>query len=140
MSTSWRPLELKCLTATVAVALLAAPTIQAAAANSRPATRGGLATELRSVTAAQHLEPKQVQPTASGKSYFWSDTAITGSVLMGIVVLGLWGDLAIGGAILGIQLLCAAAAIAARKVGPYTRAASRRVRQVTGSNPAASSR
>jgi hypothetical protein len=120
--------------------LLAAPTIQAVEANSRPATHGGPATELRSVTAAQHLEPNQMQPKGSAKSYFWSYAAITGGVLAGIVVLGLWGDLAIGGAILCIQLLCGGAAIAARKVGPCSRAASRRVRQVTGSNPAESSR
>jgi hypothetical protein len=140
MNRSWRPLELKCLTAAVVVALLAAPTVQAAAANSRPVTRGGPATELRSVTAAQHLEPNRVQPNGSGKSYFWSDAAIAGGVLAGILVLGLWGDVAIGGAILGIQFLCAGAAIAGRKVGAHAREASRRVWQVAGSNPAASSR
>jgi hypothetical protein len=140
MSRSWRHLELKCVTAAVAVALLAAPTVPAAAANSRPVTRGGLATELRSVTPAKHVESDQMQPKASGKSYFWIDAAITGGVLAGIVVLGLWGDLAIGGAILGTELLCAGAAIAARKVGPRARRVSRRVSQVAGSNPAASSR
>jgi hypothetical protein len=140
MNRSWGPRELKCLTAVAAVAFLAAPTVQAVAANSRPGTRGGLATDLRSVTPPQHLELNQMQPKGSAKSYFWSDAAITGGVLAGIVVLGLWGDLAIGGAILAIQLLCAGAAIAARKLGPYSRAASRRVRQITGSNPAASSR
>jgi hypothetical protein len=140
MNRSWRPLERKCLTAAVAVALLAAPTVQAAAANARPATRGGLATELRSVTAAPHVDPNQVQPNRSGKSYLWSDAAIAGGVLAGLVVLGLWGDVAIGGAILGIQLLCAGAAITARKLGAHAREASRRVRQVVESNPAASSR
>jgi hypothetical protein len=138
MRRNWRPPELKCLTAAVAVALLAAPTIEVVAANSRPATRGGLAIELRSVTAAQHVEPDQMQPKGSGKSYFWSDAAITGGVLVGIVVLGVWGDVAIGSAILVIQLLCAGAAIAARMVRAYGREASRRVWHVAGSNPAAS--
>ena len=59
------------------------------------------------MTAAQQVEPNPVQPTAAGKSYFWTDTAITGGVLTGIVMLGLWGDVAIGSVILGIQLLCA---------------------------------
>jgi hypothetical protein len=140
MRRSWRPLELKCLTAAVAVALLAAPTVQAAAANSRPVTRDGLATELRSVTAAQHVEPKHAQLNGSGKSYFWTDAAIVGGVLAGILVLGLWGDVAIGGVILGIELLCAGAAIAARRVSAHAREASRRMRQVAGSKPAASSR
>jgi hypothetical protein len=140
MNRSWRPLELKCLTATVAVALLAAPTVQAAAADSRPVTRGGPATELRSVTAAQHVEPNQVQPNGSGKSYFWSDAAILVGVLTGIVVLGLWGDVAIASAILGIQLLGAGMAIAARRVGAHAHEASRRVWQVAGSNSGVSSR
>jgi predicted lipid-binding transport protein (Tim44 family) len=134
MRRSWRPLELKCLTAAVAVALLAAPTVQTATANSRPATRGGLA------TAAQHVEPKQAQPNGSGKSYFWTDAAIVGGVLAGILALGLWGDVAIGGVILGIELLCAGTAIAARKVGAQAREGSRRMRQVARSKPAASSR
>jgi hypothetical protein len=141
MNRSRRPLELKCLTAAVAVALLAAPTVQAGAANSRPVTGSGLATEPRSVTAAQHVEPtKQAQLNGSGKSYFWTDAAIVGGVLAGILVLGLWGDVAIGGVILGIELLCAGTAIAARKVGAHAREASLRMWQSAGSNPAASSR
>ncbi len=139
MSTSWRPLELKCLTAAVAVALLAAPTIPALAANTRPVNRGGQGIELRPVTAAQRVEPNQMPSEGSGKSYFWSDAAITGGVLAGVVAFGLWGDLAVGGAVLGIQLLCAGAASAARKVGAYAGGASQRVRQVR-SNPAASPR
>ena len=117
MNRNLKLLALKCLTAAVAVALLAAPTVQAAGANSRPVTRGGPATEPRSVTAGQHVEPKQAQLNGSGKSYFWTDAAITGGVLAGILALGLWGDVAIGGVILGLELLCAGAAIAARKVG-----------------------
>jgi hypothetical protein len=113
------------------VALLAAPAAQAAAASSRPVTPGA-------PTAARHVEPRQVQRNGSGKSYFWSDAAIAGAVLAGIVVLGLWGDVVIGGAIFGIQLFCAGAAIAARKVGAHARGASRRVWQVAGSKPAAS--
>ena len=140
MNRSWKFLELTCLTATAAVALLAPPTVQAAATNTRAVTRGGMATQPRSVTAAHHPEPNQVQPDASGKSYFWSEAAIAGCVLAGVVALGLWGDVAIGGAILGIQLLCAGAAIAARKVGARAGRASRRGRQVPGSNPAASPR
>jgi hypothetical protein len=101
MNRSRRSLVLKCLTAAIAVALLAAPTVRAATADSRPVTRA---------------KPAMVQPTGSAKSYSWSDAAVAGGVLAGIVVLGLWGDVAIGGAILGIQLLCAGAAIAARRV------------------------
>jgi hypothetical protein len=114
MNRSRRPLQLKCLTAAVAVALLAVPTVQAAAATSHPV--------VHSVT-VQHVEPNQVQP--SGKSYFWSDVAIGAGVLAGIVVLGLWGDVAIGGLIVGIQLLCASAALGARKVAAHARKAPR---------------
>jgi hypothetical protein len=133
MNSRRRPLVLKCLTAAVAVALLAAPTLKAA-------TGGGPATELRPMPAAQQVEPSQIQPSGSGKSYFWSDAAIAGGVLAGIVVLGLWGDVAISGAILGIQLFCVGWAMAVRTVGAYSRRASRRVWQAAGSNPAASSR
>jgi hypothetical protein len=125
---------LKCLTAAVAVAL-AAPAVQAAA-SSLPVARGGVARELRSATPTRHADPKQGQP--DGKAHFWSDAAIAGGVLAGIVVLGLWGDVAIGGVILGIQLLCAGTAIAARKASAHARGASRRVGQVAGSNPATS--
>jgi hypothetical protein len=133
-------LHLKCLTAAVAVALFVGATGQAAAGNSRPVTHGGLATELHSVTAAQHVEANQLQLNGSGKSLFWSDAAIVGGVLAGIVVLGLWGDVAIGGLILGLQLLFAAAALGARKLVARAREALRRTGQVAGSNPAASSR
>jgi hypothetical protein len=112
----------------VAAALLAAPTVHAAAGNNRP------------VAHAQQLEPKQMQPNGSGKSYFWREAAIAGGVLAGIVALGLWGDVVIGGAILGIQLVSAGAAIAACRVGTHTRRATRRTSRVTESNPAASSR
>lgn len=119
------------VTAAVAVALLTASTVQAAAAaSSRPVTHEARAAELGSA---------QTQPMGSGKSYFWSDVAITGGVLAGIVVLGLWGDVVVGGTILGIQLLCAGAAIAARKVKAAGRAP-QRAEQVIKSNPAASSR
>lgn len=135
MNRSRGHLHLKCLTAAVAVALLAAPTVQAGAASSRPVMRAGL----HSVTAAQHVEANQVQPNRSGKSSFWSDAAVAGGVLAGIVVLGLWGDVAIGGLILGLQLLCAGAASGARKVVPRAREESRTA-QVAESNPAAPSR
>jgi predicted lipid-binding transport protein (Tim44 family) len=140
MNRNWSAPELKCLATVVAVALLAAPTVQAAAANDTPVTRDGSAAELRSMTAGRQAEPNQARPYRSGKSYLWSDTAMLGGVLAGIVVLGLWGDVAIGGAILGIQLLCVGAAIAARKAGAHARKASRRVWQVAGSNATASSR
>jgi predicted lipid-binding transport protein (Tim44 family) len=135
MNRSRGHLHLKCLTAAVAVALLAAPTVQAAAAGSGPVMR-----RLHSVTAAQHVEANQVQPNGSGKSSFWSDAAIAGGVLAGILVLGLWGDVAIGGLILGLQLLCAGAALCSRKVVARAREASRRTGQVAESDPAASSR
>ena len=134
MGRSRKPLGLKCAMAVVAVALLAATIVPVAAAKSQPVTLGGRATE-QSVTAARHVESNRTQPYGSGKTYFWSDLAITGGVLAGIVVLAIWGDVAIGGAILVIQLLCVGAATAARKIGARARTASRRVWQVAGSNP-----
>jgi hypothetical protein len=47
-----------------------------------------------------------VRPTDAGKSYFWADAGIAAGVLTGLLMLGLWGDRAIGGAIFGMQLLC----------------------------------
>jgi hypothetical protein len=67
------------------------------------------------VTGSQHTGPNQ-RPHSSGKSYFWAEASIAAGVLAGIFVLGLWGDVAIGGVILGLQLLCAGAGLAARKL------------------------
>jgi hypothetical protein len=134
MKRARRSLDLKCLTVAVAVALLAAPSVQAAATNDvREPARTGSRTELHSVTAPQHPGPSN----GSAKSYFWTEASITAAVLAGIVVLGLWGDVAIGGVIFGVQLLCAGAALPARKVVARAREGSRRVGQVGGSSPVA---
>ena len=62
-------LNLKCLTVTAAVALVATLPVQAGAANSphRPA-RAAVASEFHSVTGPQHLVLNPVRPTGSGKS------------------------------------------------------------------------
>jgi hypothetical protein len=110
-------LNLKCLTVTAAVALLATLPVQAGAANSphRPA-RAAVASEFHSVTGPQHLVLNPVRPTGSGKSYFWVDAGIAAAALTGFLALGLWGDRAVGGVILSIQLLCVGAAWATRTV------------------------
>jgi hypothetical protein len=133
------PLHVKCLTAAVAVALLAAPTVQAAASNLPVRASAGPTTELRSGAGPGHPRPSHVRTNDSAKSYFWREASITAGVLAGIFALGLWGDVAIGGVIFGIQLLCAGSARAARKVGARARDASRWVGQVAGSNPARAS-
>jgi hypothetical protein len=107
-------LNLKCLTVAAAVALLATLPVQAgAAASPHRSVRAPLTSGLRSTTGAQ---PNPVRPTGSGTSYFWADASIAAALVTGLLVLGLWGDRAVGGGILGIQLLCASAARGARKV------------------------
>jgi hypothetical protein len=113
-------LSLTCLTVAAAVALLATPPVQARAANSpnRPA-HAAMAQKVRSVTGPQHLVVNPVRPTGSGKSYFWSDVSIAAVVLTAFLILGLWGDRAIGGVIFGMQLFWMGAAWTIRNVRPH---------------------
>ncbi len=85
----------------------------------------------------QQLGPNQVQSKGSGKSYFLTEASVAAAVLTGFIVLGLYGDAAIGGVIFGMQFACASAARAARKVGTLARDASPQVRHVAGSTPPA---
>ena len=118
-------LNLKCLTV-AAVALLAILPVPAGAANSphRPA-QATQESELRSVTGSQHPAPNPVQPTGSGKSYFWADAGVATALLAGFLALGLWGDRAVGGVIFGIQCLCVGAAWPTRRVRAHASARSR---------------
>jgi hypothetical protein len=50
-------------------------------------------------------------------SYFWEEAGIAAAVLTGFVVLGLWGDLAIGSLVWGIGALIAGAGLIAHKAG-----------------------
>lgn len=108
-------ISLKCLTLAAAIAVLAAPPMQARAATGvgGPVTTR-LTTEASSVTGSRHLNPNQ-GPRHGGKSYFWPETGIVAGVLAGTLLLGLWGDVAIGGIIFAVQALCEGAATAARK-------------------------
>ena len=107
-------LTLKCLTVAAAVALLATLPVEAGPASSpHRSSRAPLTSDLHSTTGAQ---PDPVRPTGSGTSYFWADTSIAAALVTGLLVLGLWGDRAVGGGIIGIQLLGATAARGARKV------------------------
>ena len=123
-------LELKCLALAVALAVLAAPTVQASAATSVP---GAATTALRAEERAangkaspQNLARNQLPPKQSTASYFWADAGIAAGVLAGFVALGLWGDVAIGGLIVGVALLGAGAAQIARTACVRGRAAFRR--------------
>jgi hypothetical protein len=111
-------LELKGLALAVALAVLAAPTVQARAATSVPRS---VTTALRAEERAtigkadrRQVAREQLRLTSSA-SYFWADAGIAAGVLAGFVVLGLWGDVAIGGLIVGVALLGARAALIARK-------------------------
>jgi hypothetical protein len=61
----------------------------------------------------------------SGVSYFWEEAGIAAAVLTGFVLLGLWGDLAIGGLVWGIGALIAGASVIARNADSYVRQAFR---------------
>ena len=115
-------LNLKCLTV-AAVALLAILPVQTGAANS-PHRRAQATqeSELHSATRSQHAGLKPLQPTGSGKSYFWADAGLAAAFLVGFLALGLWGDRAVGGIILGIQCLCAGAAWPVRTIGAHAAA------------------
>ena len=105
-------LTLKCLTVAAAVALLATLAVEAGAATSpHRSVPAPVTSVLRSTTGAQ-----PDRPTGSGTSYFWADASIAAALVTGLLVLGLWGDRAVGGGIIGIQLLGATAARGARKV------------------------
>ena len=119
-------LNLKCLTV-AAVALLAILPVQAGAANS-PHRRAQATqeSELHSATRSQHAGLKPLQPTGSGKSYFWADAGLAAAFLVGFLALGLWGDRAVGGVIFAIQCLCVGLAWPIRNVRAHASARSRR--------------
>jgi hypothetical protein len=106
------------LTLAVAFAVLAAPTVQARAATNGPGTA---MTVLRPNGAAggqaspDQLARKQLLPKQGSASYFWAEAGVAAAVLAGLLMLGLWGDLAIGGLIVGVGLLASGAALIARK-------------------------
>jgi hypothetical protein len=131
---------LKALTVAAALALPAATTVGAAAANGLPGPAPGPTAELPSVSGPQQLGPNRVQPKGSGKSYFLTEASVAAAVLAGFIVLGLYGDVAIGGVIFAVQLACASAARAARKVGTLAREASPQMQHVAGSAPPAAPR
>jgi hypothetical protein len=112
-------LNLKCLTLAVALAVLATQTVQAGAAtNVRESATTGLRAEGRAANgkaSPQHLARNQLRPKQSTASYFWAEAGIAAGVLAGFVVLGLWGDVAIGGLIFGVWSLGAGAVLTARK-------------------------
>ncbi len=133
-----RPHYLKALTVGVALALPAAPTVGSAAANGLPGPAPtGPTTELPSVAGPQQLGPNRVQSKGDGKSYFLTEASVAAAVLAGFIVLGLYGDVAIGGVIFAVQLACASAERAARKVGTLARDASPQMQHVAGSAPPA---
>lgn len=111
-------LDLRCLALAVALAALAAPTLSATAATS---VRGSATTALHAEGRAaigkagpDQLALEQLRPKQSSASYFWADVGIAAGVLAGFVVLGLWGDVAIGGLIVGVALLGSGAALIGR--------------------------
>jgi hypothetical protein len=107
-------LSLECLGLAAAVAVLSAPMVQARAGSAMT----GLSAEGRaaSVTVGSHnLARTQLHPKQNSASHFWADAGILAGVLAGIVVLGLWGDVAIGGVIFGVAALGAGALLTARK-------------------------
>ena len=114
-------INLSCLTLAATIAILAAPTMEARAAThvSAPVT-SRLTTEASAVTSPPHLNPNQGTRPAV-KSYFWSETGTVAGVLAGILVLGLWGHVAIGGMIFAVSALCEGAAKVARKAGVHAR-------------------
>jgi hypothetical protein len=110
-------LGLKCLVLAVTLAALAMPAVQARAATSdRGSATIGLRTEGQTASgkaSQHHLARKQLEQGSA--SYFWVDAGITAGVLVGFFVLGLWGDVVIGGLIAGVGFLGAGAALIARK-------------------------
>jgi hypothetical protein len=118
---------MKWLTIAVTLAALAVPPAEAAAAST---IRGSATTLARvgvpatSATAgSRHLARNQFRPKQVGTSYFRTEAAILAALLGGILVLGLWGDVAIGAVVSGIWALTAGAGAAARKAYTHARRA-----------------
>src|SRR5262249_16029757 len=107
---------LGCLIVAAAVALLAPFPVQAGAANPHRLARVTPAGENRSATGRQDPGQNAAPPTDAGHSYFWADAGIAAAVLAGLLVLGLWGDRAVGGVIFGIERLRVGAARTTSKV------------------------
>ncbi len=117
--------KLKCLALALALAGLAAPMVQARAATKMPATAtnvpGTATTFLRADGAASGSDQfawKQLSRKGSSTSYFWAEAGIAAAVLVGFVVLGLWGDAAIGGLIFGVVVVPSRVAPICREACP----------------------
>jgi hypothetical protein len=124
--------NLKCLTLAIAIAVLAAPTVQAGTATSVRGSAASLRTE-GSATGGnakpQVLARTQLPPKRTTTSYFWAEAGVAAAVLAAFVVLGLWGDVLIGGLFFGIGALGGGVALTARK-------ACARAREAVGRDPA----
>src|SRR5262249_4998259 len=112
-------LSLKWLAIALTLAVLAAPTVRARAAGS---IRGSATTaSLREVPTAgpkagsRHVIQNQYPSKRSTASYLWAVPGIAAAVPAGLLLLGLWGDVAIGGVLAGIVLLTAGAGLTVRK-------------------------
>lgn len=103
---------LSCLIVATVVAFLAPSTAQAARAVGVPTAAAS------TDTARQPRAQDELRSSATGQSYLWDYVVVTGAVLLGLVVLGLWGDVAIGAVIVGI---CGLAGGAGRIVGKASR-------------------
>lgn len=118
-------LTLNSLIIVVALAMLVAPTGQARGASGvggSPASRQFTATRAANAEAGRRqVTRSQLHLKRTRVSYFWEETGIAAAVLTGFVVLGLWGDLAIGNLICGIGALIAGAGLIARKADARVR-------------------
>ena len=120
-------LTLNSLIIVVALAMLVAPTGQARAASGvggSPTSRQY--TEIRAANAEagrQQVTRTQLPLKRNTVSYFWEEAGIAAAVLTGFVVLGLWGDLAIGSLVCGIGALIAGASLIARNADSRVRQA-----------------
>ena len=120
-------LNLMWLTIVVTLAVLATAPVHATAASN---IRGSAPTVVRAdVPAAsakagsRHLTRNQLRPKQASASYFWIEAGILVAVFAGIVLLGLWGDIAIGCVVFGIWVLTAASGLATRKAYLHIRQA-----------------
>ena len=115
------------LTIAVTLAALAVPPAEAAAAST---SRGSATTLARvgvpatsATSGPPHLARNQFRPKQIGTSYFWTEAGIVAALLGGFLLLGLWGDVAIGAVVSGIWALTAGAGAAARKAYTHARRA-----------------
>lgn len=125
MKTKRTSLNLKRLTIVVTLAVLAAAPVHATAASTirgsaSTVVRGELAGTGRKADSPQ-LTRNQLPPKLPSASYFWIDAGVLAAVLAGLVLLGLWGDVAVGGIVFGIWVIAAAVCLAIRKAYVHIR-------------------